>query len=247
MVARDGTAVMCMFAMGGKEYKMIDRVGWIHTLDNPMPVTLIPHIEKPKLTKEELVRIMSGYNTGIYNHCTEYGLPVELGLLNACVTPTGYLAIPMYDQCGSIVGIRYRAGTGSKWSEGGSRSGLFMARHIGPLKEPMVICEGPTDCAAMLSMRISAIGRPDCQSCVDMLCKYVRMRGVKHVVILADKDQKEDGRTPGFDGAMKLAAELKKVCRVAVALPRCGNDARQWIKHDDEATIRKWLNGAINL
>jgi hypothetical protein len=68
-------------------------------------------------------------------------------------------AFPMSSPRGEIVGIRLRPDSGGKICVNGSRLGLFMPQ--GPLtSDEVMICEGESDAAAMLSLGFYAIGRP---------------------------------------------------------------------------------------
>lgn len=119
-------------------------------------------------------------------------------------------AFPMRDGNGSIVGIRLRNEAGFKWAESGSSIGLFE-----PFTEPsdtheqlVLLCEGPTDTAAALSLGFYAIGRPNCNSGNDIMKQTLRRLGIRRVVIVSDNDEMKrlgnrDGR-PGIEGAMTL-------------------------------------------
>lgn len=117
-------------------------------------------------------------------------------------------AFPMHDGQGGIVGIRLRNEEGRKWAVVGSKTGIFL-----PALEPqdvMVVCEGPTDTAAALSVGFWAVGRPDCNGGIHAIeATCLRFR-IEHVVIIADNDA--HGR--GLKGAYKLAAALTPLCRI---------------------------------
>ena len=100
----------------------------------------------------------------------------------------------------------------------------------------LIVCEGPTDTAAILDLGFDAIGRPSCHGCED----YVRdlARG-KDMVILAD----DDG--PGRDGAIQLAKAIRwKSNSTKIISPHNGcNDAREWAKK--KTTTRRYLEIVI--
>ena len=121
------------------------------------------------------------------------------------------LAFPMYDGKYNPIGIRLRNMDGFKWSVKGSRNGLF----VPPIVEPVricYICEGPTSCAALLSLGFYAIGRPNNNSCNDMVKEFLTINHIYRAVIVVDNDSlKKFGRhevRPGIQGAMKLKKEL---------------------------------------
>jgi len=130
---------------------------------------------------------------------------------------------------GKIVGIRIRHESGKKWAVRGSKAALFIPsgmRRDGPL----IVCEGPTDTAAMLDLGYDAIGRPSCRGCHE----YVATMGKgRDVVIVAD----EDG--PGRDGANELARAIRWQCKTTKIIePNGRKDAREWVK-------RKTTNRAV--
>ena len=151
------------------------------------------------------------------------GLAGQLGVaawslvaLGACWSEThGAWAFPMSDERGEVIGIRLRYENGIKRAVLGSRNGLFI-----PEMEPerrLFVCEGPSDCAACLSLGIWAVGRPSCSACGPMLAEFIVRNKVREAVILADSDR------PGIDGADRL--ELP--CRSTVLLPPAAKDVRE--------------------
>ncbi|MDM4014606.1 primase-helicase zinc-binding domain-containing protein [Roseiconus lacunae] len=142
---------------------------------------------------------------------------------------------PMVDDQNEVVGIRLRSmETGDKWSVRGGQAGLFIPTGISN-PERLLICEGPTDCAAMVAIGFDAIGRPSCNGAVAMTTRLVRRIGARECVIIAD----DDAHGAGIRGAESLAAELLAVCRLVRTMtpPKGVNDARDWINagasHDD--------------
>lgn len=127
---------------------------------------------------------------------------------------------PMRDENGVIIGIRRRFGNGKKVCVSGSRNGLFVPSGIENASN-LVICEGPTDCAAALDMGWDAIGRPNCDCKIAMAVRYVRRR---KVVIVADRD------SAGLRGARKLYEALEAAgSAVRIIVPPDGcKDLRDW-------------------
>jgi hypothetical protein len=128
---------------------------------------------------------------------------------------------PMSDAAGKIVGIRRRFPGGRKASVKGSKTGLFIPTDLTGVG-PLVLCEGSTDTAAALDLGFDAIGRPNCNSGVEMTVPSVR--GRDDVVIIADND------TAGRMGADRLASVLALCCQsLRVVCPPAGvKDLRQW-------------------
>lgn len=135
---------------------------------------------------------------------------------------------PMRNGDGDICGIRLRRLNGSKWAVPGSRQGLFVPRHLPP-DDLLLICEGPTDTAAMLGLGFSVVGRPSCTGGGSQLIGMVQTRGgfaPRGAVIVADGDG------PGERGAWHLATTLVPyVPTVRIISPPSGfKDAREWVR-----------------
>ena len=142
-------------------------------------------------------------------------------------------AFPMADARGKIRGVRVRKRDGTKSSMTGSRNGLFIPTNWDiegqqgtDLRKGscLVICEGPTDTAALLDLGFYAVGRPSCNGGTELLVELVKARRLESVVILADSDG------PGQTGARALASTLVAyVPIVRVVTPPEGiKDAREW-------------------
>jgi hypothetical protein len=109
-------------------------------------------------------------------------------------------AWPMRNGAGDIAGIRLRNDEGRKWAVRGSKQGLFCSSY--PAAEKGFITEGPTDCAAAISLGFYAVGRPSCLGGTEHLQSMFKRKGVRRAVILADND------LPGIQGADRLAGEI---------------------------------------
>ena len=103
-----------------------------------------------------------------------------------------------------------------------SKTGLFIPTGLSP-EGILLICEGPTDTAAALDLGFPAIGRPNCNSKVEMTAEIVKG---KDVVIIGDND---DG---GRAGAERLSDTLVLYCKdVRIVYPPEGiKDLRDWLK-----------------
>lgn len=145
---------------------------------------------------------------------------------------------PMLDHACKPVGIRLRSLGGSKSSLTGSCEGLFIPTGL-TYKGPLLITEGPTDCAAMLDLGFEAIGRPSCVGGVDKCIALVRESHPANVVVVADAD------APGQKGAETLASALLLVNKsVQIICPPDGvKDARAWKR---AGATREIIETAIN-
>ena len=146
-------------------------------------------------------------------------------------------SFPMQSAAGDVLGIRLRLPGGKKLSIKGGHEGLFIP---GPHPDPLptnlrsvpgegtngllLVCEGPTDTAAMLDLGFSAVGRPSCTGGVKLLVELVRRAKPSGVVIVADADP------PGQRGAESLATVLLAYsAAVRIITPPTGcKDAREW-------------------
>jgi DNA primase len=147
------------------------------------------------------------------------GVSVQsLQRLRAGICGTQTWAFPMV-RGASITGIRVRRESGDKFAISGTKDGLFVPRDLNGA-EPLVICEGPTDTAAMLDLGLSAIGRSNCEPWNILVTPVARGR---KVVIVADAD------SVGQSGAAALRDALKNECPdVRIVSPVGAKDAREW-------------------
>ena len=215
LVAEDRTAAICPRIEEGSKKRCGD-AGWLHILSNRhnrhnghkkqvrrhlLSVSIEPplkdferltHLYRQQLTSEKLNFLAT--NLGVS--------PVSLQRLRAGWDGKAY-TFPMSDVNGNVIGIRRRFPDGHKVSLTGSKTGLFIPDDL-PGDTTLLICEGPTDTCAALDLGFDAIGRPNCNSKVDMTAKFVKGRDV---VIVGDND--ESGRS----GAERLSAVLILYCK----------------------------------
>ena len=146
----------------------------------------------------------------------------SLRRLRMGLSAKGAWTFPMCDNTAKIIGIRLRGNDGRKWAVKGSKSGVFIPSDE-PQTEPLMICEGPTDTAALLDLGYSALGRPSCLGGADHILLYCQAR---FTVIVADRDG------PGLDGAKRLADRLWVPCGkkgVKTIAPVNRKDIRAWV------------------
>jgi hypothetical protein len=196
--------------------------GWFHDYPASYPVKEIVRVQYPKRTEPnytppvgEIMRKLSIATPIALRH----SLAASLGVLVESVMALGASWYPrwnawaftMRDGWGEPCGIRLRNNDGKKWTEPNTRNGLFIPQYV-IFSSPLFICEGPTSLAAALSLGLSAIGRPSCNACDDMVKVFIRANKIHKAIIIADKDSrmiktpqgKEIELRPGVDGAKKL-------------------------------------------
>jgi phage/plasmid primase-like uncharacterized protein len=157
----------------------------------------------------------------------------------------GCWSFPMRDGNDHITGIRLRSRDGFKYSVTGSdASGLFIPKGTDPIDRVLIAPEGPTSNAAILMLGLTTVGRPNNSLGTENLCRLAIRLRPSQIVLLGDNDQKPDGRWPGRDGAMSVAAGLSRAgIRARVVLPPPDfKDARDWVR--DGATkqdVIRWI------
>ena len=240
-VSADGAIVHCMrepsdwpCATGGG--------GWFHRLEEAPSKPNRPRRRAPEpepASTLDCEALLAGWRIPsckrIRGQAEALGVSeTSLRRLGACFSPLHEaLAFPMYDETEQIVGIRLRHADGRKRAVKGSKAGIFLADAcMGDLAETVLICEGPTDTAALLDLDFVAIGRPSCLGQEPIVRTLVCGR---HVVILADRDEpktRKDGSPwfPGAEGAEQLAkALLGHVKSLKIVKPPKVKDARAWL------------------
>ncbi|MCB9609453.1 MAG: toprim domain-containing protein [Polyangiaceae bacterium] len=137
-------------------------------------------------------------------------------------------SFPMRLPHGPVCGVRVRSRSGRKWAVQGSRNGLFIPEGVDLQHDRLVLCEGPTDTAALLDLGVPAVGRPDAQGRLELCAELARQNRAGQIVVVADND------APGLEGAFRCARALRVQCpdvRV-VQPPIAHKDVRQWALAD---------------
>ncbi|MBN1123358.1 MAG: toprim domain-containing protein [Sedimentisphaerales bacterium] len=234
-ISADGTTVYCMRIPSDHPCKS-DQGGWFHRISEPI-------LFKPRFVKPPPLPVVTDFTSETeryIDNITSYDVPSKiLGVsarslerLQLGHNGHGY-TFPMRDGRENIIGIRVR-GTKGKWSVPGSRNGLFWPEGVYSGSDwPLVICEGPTDCAALLDLEFDAIGRPSCSGGNEHVMEFLRGKR-RDVIVMADNDEpkeRPDGSVwfPGQEGASRLAYQIKSLVRtVKVCHPPQHKDIREW-------------------
>lgn len=225
----DGAAACCMRVESPKPLR---NGGWLHRLDDGQNERTRPAARRmPAVTPTGTGRDWDALAESCRRRVDANalaGLARGLGVAADALTrlTVGWdgaaWAFPMKDAAGRVVGIRRRFPNGRKLSVKGGREGLFVPTDL-PAAGLLLICEGPTDCAALLSLGLACIGRPSCTGGVKLVCETARGRDAAIVA---------DGDAPGHRGAATLAGALRLYCpTVRVLTPPAGvKDAREWLR-----------------
>lgn len=201
--------------------------GWIHRLSDPVPDYKRPP-PQDKMLRPCFDTLWRGWRSstdpGLLDEYAKALVVSDQALhdLGAAWAPEyGAWAFPMRDGSGKVDGIRLRANSGRKWAVTGSHQGVFMSMEWPGDADVALICEGPTDTAAALSIGFMAIGRPSCLGCEKHIINIIKLVAVRRVIIVADHDK------PGMDGAHKLADQLKVPWKIIVPQDK---DLRAWVR-----------------
>lgn len=149
----------------------------------------------------------------------------ELKYVNTACRGPGCWTFPMFDTSCDVLGIRLRTPSGFKYAVKGGKQGLFIPLEIDATNS-LVVCEGPTDAAALLDLGFAAIGQPSCTGGVRLVTDFVKACRPARIIVVADNDG------PGKRGATALASRVRLYSRdVRTITPPQGlKDARAWLR-----------------
>lgn len=224
LAGSDGEWACCMRVVSERPFKFADgSEGYLHRV-NGEPIAIPERHEEPA-PFVDFQRLLEGWLRQtpiglVRQFAKSISVTYESLVLMSAAWAVGYgaWAFPMKDGFGNTIGIRLRKPDGSKFAVRGSHQGLFV-----PRCEPEATCyiaEGPTDVAALLSMKVYAIGRPNCSGGVNHMVDTIKRLGIKRCVVCADNDG------PGMHGGVSLTDHLP-VPSVVITLP-C-KDMREYV------------------
>lgn len=118
----------------------------------------------------------------------------------------------------------------------GAKPRMFNAMALIEGPQVVAICEGELDAVVCSSRLVPAVGIPGVSS---WLPHFPRMfAGVPRVIILADNDEKQDGRNPGRELAERVARDIEQA---EVIPPPKGLDLTEWIQAAGLDAVRKGI------
>jgi 5S rRNA maturation endonuclease (ribonuclease M5) len=229
LLAKDKSAVICP-RTEDKSAKYIDGSGYLHILKPGEYKRQNPEWKKELPEHNSVIAALAKKHISAISGENMKALVADLGITEQSLKRmfVGWAGahngatFPMFRHRRRVIGIRIRTMTGKKFAVKGSRQGLFLPRgwNDNP-KKGVLVCEGPTDTAAVLDLDFSAIGRPSCLGGTALITEAVSTR---RVVIVAD----DDG--PGMDGAVRLQKHLENFCPgCQILVPPC-KDMREWLR-----------------
>jgi hypothetical protein len=238
-IAPDGTAASCMRIQSDKP---LANGGYLHRIGaQPAYKPPIRQFRPPPTSSIDFAAMIEAWRKNTPQNALET-LADSLGVCTPSISQIGAArasqqsawAFPMRDGDGKTVGIRLRGDNGDKWAVKGSKEGLFY-----PDSRPddgiAVVCEGPTDTAAALTLGLWAVGRPSCMGAVEHVRRLCSRLCVTRIVVIADNDEPKPRPgggwwQPGFDGAKKLVAAVAAVGIRFKLLAPPAKDIRAWIR-----------------
>lgn len=160
-------------------------------------------------------------------------------------------SFPEKNASGRIVGISARHENGDKKRLSGSKMGLTYAVGWDLREGPILLVEGGSDTAALLGLNLCVVGRPSNFGGVDLLTELLLEQPLdRDIIVVAENDQKPDGKWPGKEGAIRtaerLALELNRTINWSLP-PDHAKDARVWLNTMPELPVERlralWLSG----
>lgn len=144
-----------------------------------------------------------------------------------------YWSFPERDGSGTIIGIAARYINGSKKRLSGSQAGLTYADTWDTGTGPILLVEGGSDTAALLTIGLNVVGRPSNRAGTKWLNHLLRDLPIeREVLVIGERDRKQDGSWPGKDGAIRTAQKLAESLERKVGWSLCpdlAKDARDWL------------------
>ena len=239
LIAPDGSAVICPRVATGA-VKQIGEAGWLHQLTDgtnwrtKTAYRRTTPVAVARPDRNDLRALARTFQDAVAPHRLEKfagGLGVASSSLDRlaagwCSSSAAW-SFPMTDARGRVLGIRLRTDSGKKFAVKGGNEGLFIPAGL-ECSKTLLLPEGPTDTAAILDLGFTAVGRPNDRGGRRLLVDLIRRQKPATVVIVADRDEREQGMV----AATGLAGVLTLHHRdVRVIIPPAGvKDARQWVQ-----------------
>lgn len=234
--------VLCMRVQSNKPKTLQGgEVGWLHVRgDHPPLRPENPEPPRPVLDVNKILEEWSQFRNG--PRLTELSVNLGVSVLSLQALEVVHApyhntwAFPMRTGDNAYCGIRLRNLKGEKWAQRGSHQGLFIPQMKLSSEQMILIVEGPTDCAAALTMGFYAIGRPSCSGGVDHLRTIIKHKNIRRAVIVADLDD------PGLRGAKGLQ-ELLPISTCILVCP--AKDVRTFVNNGGNRDMIQSMVGQL--
>lgn len=231
---------ICMRVQSERQHTFKDKTyGWMHKLNGAIIKRFVRQVERREIVDVGSIygKLMAGPAVSLDGLAYNIGVsPKSLESLGCRWFPKHYAyAFPMFNGGLEVVGIRLRSISGDKWAVKGSRQGLFLPAP--PPPKQVVVCEGPTDSAAALTIGLYPIGRPHCSGGVEEIKEFCKRNRVREMVIVSDNDE------PGLRGASVLS-DAVPISSCILIMP--AKDMRSFVNAGgDKATFDALLGSVV--
>jgi hypothetical protein len=144
-----------------------------------------------------------------------------------------FWSFPERDAAGNVIGImrRFEDGTKKRWK--GSKAGLTYAYNQEMKSGPILLVEGASDTAALMTVGLAAIGRPSNAGGVSHLIDLLLDEAPdRPIFVIGERDQKLGGSWPGKTGAISTAIALAEALERPIRWgfpPDGAKDSRAWL------------------
>lgn len=242
LIAPDGTAAICMRIES--EQRVGDKgAGWLHRLTHDFlpPLREPVRADRPLRPKVDWQARADRYARQLTGDGRKYlSDQIAVGTSALSRQRVGWCPSrsvwtwPMQAADGNVVGIRTRDANGKKRADAGSDgNGLFLGPDL--CSEYLLICEGPTDTAALIDCGyLSVAGRPSCRGGSRYVIDIIERLQPTAIVLIPDNDQ------AGLSGFADLAAaianaEVISIDHIDAITPPPGiSDVRDWAQKSRE-------------
>ncbi|MEX1229494.1 MAG: hypothetical protein WEB58_04595 [Planctomycetaceae bacterium] len=159
----------------------------------------------------------------------------SLEQLNVGWNPSdGFWSVPERNGDGEVIGISARYRSGEKKRLAGGQAGLTYADDWDTGVGPILLVEGGSDTAALLTLGLTVVGRPSNSGGVDLLLDLLEhIPPDRDIIVIGERDEKDDGKWPGKEGAIRTATRLAESLERPVAWslpPDHAKDSRAWLQ-----------------
>ena len=229
-----GDTVIC--CMRVESSRRCSNGGWLHPLGSSSAGGVAYHQGPARPTRQRSVGINWGALVELYVKAVQPKPLAQLAALLGVTVPAlraldiGWdgeaWVMPERRPDRQVCGIKRRTSP-QKLYVNGSAPGLYIPRDLNG-SEPLFICEGGSDTAALWGLGVSVIGRPNCNGGTRYVCEMARGR---RVVLVPDNDPvNQFGHRPGQEGAATLSKALRGIAASVKTVIPPVKDSREWVR-----------------